>query len=215
MLTDSETDAVCRDWHSKTEAEKDDVFLEVQRLRRMAYDRPSFHVAGFETWRLRSEEIARDISENWEDTWRGAALAIEATALEKLLFSQRVEAWERACQILQMATSDPAINADADAWSLFRNLRDAVTDEADANDIHCRRIVRLLVDDELRKQIYSEVGREHGKKPHVNQVGIAEKIRERWKTLQGRGASKNEAAPLIAKEVHLAPETVRKKLQGL
>lgn len=215
MLTDEETDAVCRAWHSKTDTEKDAVLSELRRLRRMAHDRPAFCVPGFEAWRLKSEEIARDVSENWEVGWVGAASAIEAEILEKLLFSQRVEAWDRACQILQLAANDPAINSDPDAWSFFRHLRDAVLNEADSSDTPSRWIVRSLLDDGMRKQIHSEVGREHGKKPHVKREGVMEQVREKWMHLDKQGFKKNKAAPVIADELHLAQSTVRKKLQGL
>lgn len=213
-MTDEETDAICRTWHSKTDTEKDAVLSELRRLRRIAHERPAFRVFGYESWRQNSEEIARDISENWEVGWVGAAPAIETAVLEKLLFSQRVEAWERVAHILETAVDDPAVNGDVAVWDLFRRFRYAVSEEADYSDNPVRRIVGCLVDRELRNEIISVSGRINGMKPHKNHIRDAMKVPILWEQHKAEGKSKNEAAPLIAMELGLAKATVRKKLQS-
>lgn len=55
----------------------------------------------------------------------------------------------------------------------------------------------------------------NAEKTHARTREAAARIPELWKTKHGEGKSKNTAAGEIAKELHLSPATVRKKLQGL
>lgn len=55
----------------------------------------------------------------------------------------------------------------------------------------------------------------NAEKTHARTREAAARIPELWKRKQGEGKSKNTAAGEIAKELHLSPATVRKKLQGL
>lgn len=214
MLTDEEADAVCRDWHAKSSEEQAEIVERANQLRATAKAAPPFNSEQLETWRLRSQQLAQDLSEELGDEWRGAAPAIEVATIEKLFTDPRVKAWESACRIIRMGLDDPHILADAGMHSLFVNLSVGIADTADYGDV--RQIVgSYLVDDDLGRELLSRAGRINGRKPHIHHAQATARLPGLWDQMKAGGKSKNEAAPLIAERLGLAETTVRKKLQGL
>lgn len=214
MLTIEETDAVCRDWHTKSSEEHAKIVERANQLRATAQAAQPFNSEQLETYRLRSQQIAQDLSEDYRDEWRGAAPAIEVATLEKLFTDPRVKAWESAYRFIRMGLDDPHILADAGMYSLFANLLIGIADTADCWDV--RDIVgTYLVDDDLGKKLLSRAGQINGRKPHVNHAQATARLPVLWDQMKADGKSKNEAAPLIAERLGLAETTVRKKLQGL
>lgn len=61
----------------------------------------------------------------------------------------------------------------------------------------------------------SALARNMNDKKHARHRAAEARVVERWAELKVQGVGKNEAARTIAKEVNLAPTTVREKLKGL
>jgi len=215
MLTNEETDAVCIQWHAKSARAKAATVKKADRLRTMAQTAPPFQCGQLETWRLGSQRLAQDISNEWNDAWMGAAPAIEVGILEKLFSSPRVKTWESAYRVIRAGLDDPHIAADENMSVLFGNLLMGIADTADYfSDV--RYIVsNFLVDDEMQKAMLSQAGRINGRKPHINHAQAAQRLPGLWAEMREQGKSKAQAAPLIAGRLGLSSATVRKKLQGL
>lgn len=214
MLTDEETDAVCREWHAKSESAKAATIRRAERLRAMAQAGPRFNSEQLETWRLGSQKLSREISEEWEQCWVGAAPAIEVGILEKLFTSPKIKAWEGAYRVIQAGLSDPHIAADSEMCALFRNFLEGISETADLGMTHYL-VMGYLVTPEVEKDMISMAGRRHGKKPHINHEQATQRLPRLWADMKKKGKSKTQAAPLIADMLGLSVATVRKKLQGL
>lgn len=213
MLTDKETDEVCRQWHAMSEDQKEELKRRLNLLRGQAFNGPSFGTKWLEIWRLRGFKLAEEIAES-EPAWNGAALAIEVASLERLLFSPKSKAWEAAYRVVCSAFGDSAIRDEPDMLAFFKSLREAISDTSDYGatfDI----VAYYLVTPEVEKHLLSKAGRINGRKPHVNHAQAAARLPGMWDEMKAKGKSKSNAAPLIAERLGLAESTVRKKLQGI
>lgn len=224
MLTDKEVEAVCREWQVKSARAKAAIVKKAERLRAMAHAAAPFHSEHLETWRLRSREVNQDFAESFCGEWDGVAPALEAATLEKLFSSQKVKAWESAYRVIQSGLSDPYIAADPEMSSLFKNLLNGIADTADGGMFHATDpdfggasflVQDHLVTPKIEKQILSQAGRLHGRKPHTNHAQAAQRLPMMWSEMKDQGKSKTQAARLMADKLGLSVATVRKKLQGL
>lgn len=218
MLTDEELDTVCEQWRTKSARAKAATVKKAERLRAKAHAAPPFLSEHLETWRLRSRVLAQQLTEfskiPLSDEGDTEAPAIEVAILEKLFTSPRVKAWDSAYRIIQLGLSDPHIASDPELASLFKNLFIAIDDTSDYGPAS-GLVQEYLVTPEIEKEVLSRAGRFHGRKPHINHAQAAARVPALWAEMNGKGLSKTEAAPLIAKEVKLSASTVRKKLQGI
>ncbi|MBL8388085.1 MAG: hypothetical protein JNK17_07720 [Hydrogenophaga sp.] len=224
MLTDEEVEAVCNEWRAKSARAKAAVFKKAERLRAEAHAAPPFLSEHLETWRLRSREVNLEYAESFCDSTDGLAAALEVATLEKLFSSPKVKAWESAYRVIRDGLSDPHIAADPEMRGLFQDLLSGLSDTADGG-IHLSTdpdfgaasflVQDFLVTPKIQKNVLSQAGRLHGRKPHINHDQATERLPGLWMKLKGKGMSKTRAAPEIAAQLGLSESTVRKKLQGM
>ncbi len=114
--------------------------------------------------------------------------------------------------LLLKAKNDPLISKSQSALEVVE-LVILLIEEANSNDVLAGEIIKplavVLEEEGVRKFLSRMAARKH-----QNNRKATAQIPSLWATLKAQGKSKNEAAPLIASQVHLSESRVRKLLQG-
>lgn len=133
MLNDEEAHAVCAEWQAMTQQEKEVLLKRLEVMRSNAQAAQPFISFPLETWRTQSEEVCYDMWESAYQETDGAAPAIELATLQKLLFSPRVAAREKAARYLKSGLENPDFNGYPELRILFETALNAVIETSDGD----------------------------------------------------------------------------------